>query len=270
MASLRDIKKQIRALRSAKPTLNKTAPPTVNDENKKDSIDYGGSTVALVNDNRVVEEDKRKRRGTVRRHQSLLLPSKVTSHYQRGYDSVSYILSMKRQEAGRPEKLTLMSFNQLVEEKRCLQKVLMDFEKSYGRPQTSEGRSIMRPIYDHYRNVKKLLTTYEDRHKSMRNKSVNNMLKENSLFSVTVLQSSPNDMLKATHDDNKDLVKSSSTQMTESLIPKPPQSLTPKPGTMLLPTVPIDDDRTPIICDSQPPRIIENWMSDDKLVTATK
>ena len=42
-------------------------------------------------------------------------------------------------------------------EKHILQSILLDFEKVHGRPKTRGGRFIVRPIYNRYRDVKKLL-----------------------------------------------------------------------------------------------------------------
>ncbi len=49
-----------------------------------------------------------------------------------------------------------MSGDQLVQEKRDVQKALLQFEKVHGRPVSREDKETMRPLYDRYRLVKRL------------------------------------------------------------------------------------------------------------------
>ena len=60
----------------------------------------------------------------------------------------------KRKVAGRPHDLKLMTPSQLADEKLCIQKLLLHFEETYGRPKTKDQKDTMRPIYDRYRKVK--------------------------------------------------------------------------------------------------------------------
>ena len=60
----------------------------------------------------------------------------------------------KRKVAGRPNDLKLMTPSQLADEKLCIQKLLLHFEETYGRPKTKDQKDTMRPIYDRYRKVK--------------------------------------------------------------------------------------------------------------------
>ncbi|XP_065910926.1 protein FAM13A-like isoform X2 [Dysidea avara] len=67
------------------------------------------------------------------------------------------LLADNRRKAGRPDSLDHMSLEQLREEKLSVQKTLIEFENEHGRPETEEGKEMMRPIYDYYRQLKKLL-----------------------------------------------------------------------------------------------------------------
>ncbi|KAI0239940.1 Protein FAM13A [Lamellibrachia satsuma] len=66
-------------------------------------------------------------------------------------------LACKRQDSGRPDDVTLMSRDQIVEEKLSVQKALLHFEAIHGRPATKCDKDLMRPLYDRYRTIKRLL-----------------------------------------------------------------------------------------------------------------
>ena len=68
----------------------------------------------------------------------------------------------KRKLAGRPHDLKLMNHSQLADEKLCIQKLLLHFEETYGRPKTKDQKDTMRPIYDRYRKVKLALNKKND------------------------------------------------------------------------------------------------------------
>ncbi|KAL8593269.1 hypothetical protein ACOMHN_009923 [Nucella lapillus] len=63
----------------------------------------------------------------------------------------------KRQDASRPEDLTLMARDQVQEEKLAVQKALLHFEGLHGRPNSKEDKDLMRPLYDRYRAIKRML-----------------------------------------------------------------------------------------------------------------
>ncbi|OQR70515.1 protein FAM13A-like [Tropilaelaps mercedesae] len=50
-----------------------------------------------------------------------------------------------------------MTREQVVEEKLCIQKALLRFESVHGRPSSRADRDLMRPLYDRYRSVKRLI-----------------------------------------------------------------------------------------------------------------
>ncbi len=49
-----------------------------------------------------------------------------------------------------------MSVDQLSQEKRDIQKALLQFERVHGRPSSRHDKETMRPLYDRYRLVKRL------------------------------------------------------------------------------------------------------------------
>ncbi|KAK3797227.1 hypothetical protein RRG08_030453 [Elysia crispata] len=70
---------------------------------------------------------------------------------------ILHCLLEKRKETGRPEELSLMSREQVHEEKLAVQRALLHFEGLHGRPSTREEKDLMRPLYDRYRSVKRML-----------------------------------------------------------------------------------------------------------------
>ncbi|XP_058799664.1 protein FAM13A isoform X2 [Phymastichus coffea] len=67
-------------------------------------------------------------------------------------------LSEKRLKyKNRPENLEDLTFEQLLDEKTAVQKALLQIESTFGRPVSKEDRSIVRPLYDKYRTLKRLL-----------------------------------------------------------------------------------------------------------------
>ncbi|KAL3875584.1 hypothetical protein ACJMK2_033522 [Sinanodonta woodiana] len=66
-------------------------------------------------------------------------------------------LKERRNEAQRPEDIELMTRDQVQEEKLSVQKALLHFEEIHGRPKTKDEKSLMRPLYDRYRTIKRLI-----------------------------------------------------------------------------------------------------------------
>ncbi|CAI2727146.1 unnamed protein product [Schistosoma spindalis] len=92
-------------------------------------------------------------------------------------------LTEKRMIANRPEDLHLMTPKQIAAEKLALQKALLYFENLHGRPKEHQDRITMRPLYDRYRSVKRLLNCLQ----SDNNLNIAEHIEENS---DTELQSS--------------------------------------------------------------------------------
>ncbi|VDN14952.1 unnamed protein product [Dibothriocephalus latus] len=67
------------------------------------------------------------------------------------------VLERQRLRRGRPENIDELTPKQLVQEKADLQKSLLYFEKVHGRPSDSNERRIMKPLYDRYRHVRRLV-----------------------------------------------------------------------------------------------------------------
>lgn len=72
-------------------------------------------------------------------------------------DSITKKLKEKRRDARRPEELELMTHDQIQEEKLAIQKSLLHFEGIHGRPSSKLAKDLMRPLYNHYRLVKRML-----------------------------------------------------------------------------------------------------------------
>lgn len=66
-------------------------------------------------------------------------------------------LSEKRIKYNRPDNMEELSYEQLLDEKTAVQKTLLHIENSFGRPVSKEDRTIVRPLYDRYRTLKRLL-----------------------------------------------------------------------------------------------------------------
>lgn len=50
-----------------------------------------------------------------------------------------------------------LTYEQLIDEKTAVQKALLHIENTFGRPVSKEDRAIVRPLYDKYRTLKRLL-----------------------------------------------------------------------------------------------------------------
>ncbi|XP_063607301.1 protein FAM13A-like isoform X5 [Penaeus indicus] len=74
-------------------------------------------------------------------------------------------LREKRTASGRPLELTNMNKTEMQEEKTALQKALLYYESVHGRPTTREDRDLARPLYDRYRQVKRIVMRSSSRAK---------------------------------------------------------------------------------------------------------
>lgn len=66
-------------------------------------------------------------------------------------------LSDKRLKYDRPDNMEDLSYEQLNDEKTAVQKALLHIEGTFGRPVSKEDRDVVRPLYDRYRTLKRLL-----------------------------------------------------------------------------------------------------------------
>ncbi|KAM7535535.1 hypothetical protein Aperf_G00000103566 [Anoplocephala perfoliata] len=67
------------------------------------------------------------------------------------------VLESRRKECRRPEDLEKMSSSELAQEKLDLQKCLLYFEKAKGRPSDLATKRTMKPLYDRYRCVRRMV-----------------------------------------------------------------------------------------------------------------
>ncbi|XP_070708235.1 protein FAM13C-like [Pempheris klunzingeri] len=66
-------------------------------------------------------------------------------------------LREKRQTLGLPDNMKEMTQAQMVLEKITLQKCLLYFESVHGRPGTKQEKNLVKPLYDRYQMIKRLL-----------------------------------------------------------------------------------------------------------------
>lgn len=66
-------------------------------------------------------------------------------------------LKEKRRALGLPDNMKEMTQAQMVLEKITLQKCLLYFESLHGRPGTKQERNLVKPLYDRYQMIKRLL-----------------------------------------------------------------------------------------------------------------
>lgn len=66
-------------------------------------------------------------------------------------------LSEKRLKYNRPDNMEELTYEQLMDEKTAVQKALLHIENTFGRPVSKEDRTVVRPLYDRYRTLKRLL-----------------------------------------------------------------------------------------------------------------
>ncbi|KAL3244664.1 hypothetical protein MRX96_018641 [Rhipicephalus microplus] len=83
--------------------------------------------------------------------------AKPTQVMERALNDTLMSLAEKRRAAQRPDSVDDMTREQVLEEKLALQKALLRFESVHGRPSRRADRNLMRPLYDRYRSVKRLV-----------------------------------------------------------------------------------------------------------------
>uniref|UniRef100_A0A023GC14 Rho-GAP domain-containing protein n=1 Tax=Amblyomma triste TaxID=251400 RepID=A0A023GC14_AMBTT len=84
-------------------------------------------------------------------------PAKPTQMMEKALNDTLMSLAEKRRVAQRPDSVDDMTREQVLEEKLALQKALLRFESVHGRPSRRADRNLMRPLYDRYRSVKRLV-----------------------------------------------------------------------------------------------------------------
>ncbi|TNN20625.1 Protein FAM13A isoform 1 [Schistosoma japonicum] len=74
------------------------------------------------------------------------------------YELLCAVLSEQRRHCDRPECLSEMNWDQIKQEKYDIQKSLLYFESLYGRPKSPKSKRVMKPIYERYRQTKRLIS----------------------------------------------------------------------------------------------------------------
>ncbi|BHF72369.1 Protein fam13a [Sparganum proliferum] len=96
------------------------------------------------------------------------------------------VLERQRLRRGRPENIEELTPRQLIQEKADLQKSLLYFEKVHGRPSDPTERRIMKPLYDRYRHVRRLVRCMQN---SNRTKSLSLYRSEDNAVSAALTTS---------------------------------------------------------------------------------
>uniref|UniRef100_A0A1L8DD74 Putative family with sequence similarity 13 n=1 Tax=Nyssomyia neivai TaxID=330878 RepID=A0A1L8DD74_9DIPT len=79
------------------------------------------------------------------------------SQMQETLTDIEMVLQERRKEEDRPEKMEDLTVDQLMQEKTAIQRGLLYLESIYGRPNSREERDLARPLYDRYRQIKRML-----------------------------------------------------------------------------------------------------------------
>ncbi|PSN31928.1 hypothetical protein C0J52_21773 [Blattella germanica] len=88
---------------------------------------------------------------------SRAMASDKTPSMEEKLQEVEKHLAEKRLLAGRPESLDELTREQLLDEKVAVQKALLYLEGIFGRPVSKGDRDLVRPLYDRYRALKRLV-----------------------------------------------------------------------------------------------------------------
>lgn len=135
----------------------------------------------------------------------------------------------KRSEEDRSSLIDDMTPEQLVEEKTSVQRALLYFESLFGRPGTTDERDAARPLYDRYRQLKRLVSrnnsisvAISELPTIMENEALalSGMVSPSTDFSPPSLHStvqSPSDSSTSTSVDNSNSISSSAFQETFKL-----------------------------------------------------
>ncbi|CAF0922788.1 unnamed protein product [Adineta steineri] len=84
-------------------------------------------------------------------------PQQQTSPLELEARDIQERMSKHRLRHGRPHDLSQMNPKQIYDEKCDMQQELLRFENKYSKPTTSEQKRIMKPLYDYYRQLKRLV-----------------------------------------------------------------------------------------------------------------
>ncbi|XP_059616191.1 protein FAM13A isoform X2 [Phlebotomus argentipes] len=79
------------------------------------------------------------------------------SQMQETLTDIEMVLQERRKDENRPAAVEELSVEQLMQEKTSIQRGLLYLESIFGRPSSREERDLARPLYDRYRQVKRML-----------------------------------------------------------------------------------------------------------------
>ncbi|XP_019851400.1 PREDICTED: rho GTPase-activating protein 32-like isoform X2 [Amphimedon queenslandica] len=262
-ALLTAIKQRIRTLRSNQVPLNKTSLPTVQENYSEQFISQSSTRLDDFDESKVATSLRRKETVSkpVRRHQSLVVGSSHGAITQENplcliMQSITASLEEKRRKAGRTNDLKSMTPDELMQEKHLVQKTLLQFEKRHGRPQSPESKAIMRPLYDTYREIKRLVQ--KNQHHEVVDSPTIAGKRDNSLWSDTMLQQtlSPDLKLPETpHQQHSFFAGRGKERLTSTPISKSHKSLNRKSASTSC--VPLTEHDKKV------------WMSNDQLQKAS-
>ncbi|XP_041363087.1 protein FAM13A-like isoform X2 [Gigantopelta aegis] len=83
---------------------------------------------------------------------------KTLNEIQLTLENIYTSLKEKRYDQKRPQEINMMNREQIYDEKLAVQKALLHFESLHGRPTSKEEKDLMRPLYDRYRSIKRILS----------------------------------------------------------------------------------------------------------------
>ncbi|CAB3364254.1 Hypothetical predicted protein [Cloeon dipterum] len=150
-----NLKKKIKVYEEQFESENGYRPSHADKLNNKDLKKMFSELTKLRKELKQVKEDAANK--TVQQSNDKKLPTIVIPTLGDTLKEVQNRLEEKRTESGRPVDLESLSREQLLSEKVALQKALLHLESLHGRPSTKGDRDLVRPLYDRYRSLKRLV-----------------------------------------------------------------------------------------------------------------
>ncbi|KAG5262453.1 hypothetical protein AALO_G00275300 [Alosa alosa] len=142
MSELAKTRKQLKELR-----LKQSVEELVDPENSRGEDSNGGGSGRSTHHHQ----------GELQTQQQLHQQQQQRPTLEETVDSLLRRLKEKRQALGLPENMLEMTHGQMALEKMTLQKCLLYFESLHGRPGTKQEKNLVKPLYDRYQMVKRLL-----------------------------------------------------------------------------------------------------------------
>ncbi|CAG9854902.1 unnamed protein product [Phyllotreta striolata] len=118
-------------------------------------------------------------------------------------------LTAKREAANRTMSIDDMSSEQLMDEKVAVQKALLFLESIHGRPNTREDRDAVRPFYDRYRTLKRMVAKLTTANAGNELATIH---EDEAMNFVTPTQSSQSNDAELTESERTGVLASTSTE----------------------------------------------------------